>query len=229
MRNIFSRVKGRLQVVFERELGVVPKKYIGKFLPPQPVIVEAGAYTGNDTVKMAKRWPGATIHAFEPVPAVYDKLRRAAAKFPQVKCYPLALSAKSGRADMYVSKGISDGSSSLLAPSEELANYPGLSFREKIEVETITLADWAAREGVKHADFLWLDLQGAELDVLKASEEFIHGTSVIYTEVSGKEEYKGGALYPELKRWLESKGFRAVREELPPEWEGNGNVLFVRE
>ena len=76
-------------------------------------------------------------------------------------------------------------------------------------------------------DFLWLDLQGYELHVLKYGEKVLKGVMAVYTEVNLKELYDGAPLYDELRAWLEAKGFRVEREELP--WEDAGNVLFVRQ
>ena len=34
--------------------GVIPKKYFKSFLPENPIILEAGAHKGSDTVELAK-------------------------------------------------------------------------------------------------------------------------------------------------------------------------------
>ena len=49
---------------------------IKQFLPKNPVIVEAGAHIGRDTLKMHAIWPQATIHAFEPVPPLFKQLKK---------------------------------------------------------------------------------------------------------------------------------------------------------
>jgi len=54
--------------------GVIPLYEIAKYLPVNPVIIEAGAYIGNDTLEMSKVWPKGRIYAFEPVPMLYEKL-----------------------------------------------------------------------------------------------------------------------------------------------------------
>ena len=43
-------------------------------------------------------------------------------------------------------------------------------FGDAIEVLTTSLDDWAAQHGVDRVDFLWLDLQGTELDALRGGE-----------------------------------------------------------
>jgi hypothetical protein len=38
--------------------GVVPKGSMKQFVPGNPIVVEAGAHVGSDTVEMSKIWPG---------------------------------------------------------------------------------------------------------------------------------------------------------------------------
>src|SRR5438132_8350317 len=103
------------------------------------------------------------IHAFEPVPKLFATLQSNTRRFTNVFCHQLALSSKTGKAKFYVSSGSSDGSSSLLEPKEHLQDHPDVLFKKTIDVITITLDDWAAQHGIDHIDFLWLDMQGAEL------------------------------------------------------------------
>lgn len=207
-------------------LGVVSKKYIAQFLPEKPVIIEAGAHKGYDTIEMKQQWPHAIIHSFEPLESLYRDLLNNVKNLNAVTCYKLALSNKNGTASFFVSSGQGDGSSSLLQPKEHLTIHPNVLFKEKIDVQTITLDTWAQKNNITKVDLLWLDLQGSELDVLKASPMIVQTVQVIYTEVSLLETYSEVPLYPEFRSWLEQQGFSVVREELP--WQDMGNVLFVR-
>jgi FkbM family methyltransferase len=207
--------------------GTVDKSYIAKFLPQNPVIVEAGSHIGLDTREMSKIWPDAKIFAFEPIPELFTQLKNNTAGCPNVKCFQIALGDKSGKTIIHQSSGASDGSSSLLTPKAHLEHHPEVFFEKELEVEVITIPDWMKTNSIANVDFFWLDLQGFELDVLKKAEHVLKNTKVVYTEVSIVENYQGGALYKELKEWLESLGFKVNKEEIP--WEDGGNVLFVRE
>jgi FkbM family methyltransferase len=206
--------------------GVVPKGYMRQFVPGTPIVVEAGAHVGSDTIEMSKIWPGGTIHAFEPIPDLFRKLKENTSGLKNVRLYPCALSDSTGVANMFVSRGSSDGSSSLLLPKEHLSQHPTVYVEEIIEVPTITLSQWAIENNVGRVDLLWLDMQGYELAMLKASGELLRTVSAVYTEVSLKELYQGTPLYPMLREWLEGEGFKVEREELA--WVDAGNVLFVR-
>jgi hypothetical protein len=139
----------------------------------------------------------------------------------------MALGKETGAAKMFVSSGRSDASSSLFPPKAHVTYHPDILFETEIQVPTITLDHWAAEQGIKKIDFLWLDLQGYELAVLKAATAVLATVQAIYTEVNLDETYAGVALYPELRQWLEVYGFKVIREDLP--WQDGGNVFFAKE
>lgn len=191
-----------------------------------PVIVEAGAHDGADTVRLHAAFAHPVIHAFEPVPSLFERLARRTGALPEIHCHNMALAGSAGPKSLYVSGGASDGSSSLLRPQRHLDVHPGVTFNATINVKTTTLDDWSAANNVPRVDFLWLDLQGAEYDVLSASPKCLDTARAIYTEVSLLPMYEGTPLYGEFRQWLESKGFRVVIEDL--RWQDMGNVLLVR-
>jgi FkbM family methyltransferase len=190
------------------------------------VIIEAGAHIGVDTEELAEYFPNGKIYAFEPVPSVFSQLLERTKPYKNVSCIPLALSNQTGTAIMHVSGGMSDGSSSLLPPKDHLIDHPDVTFDTKIHVECTTLDEWAVLNHIRKIDLLWLDMQGHELNALKAGLVTLKNVQAIYTEVNLKEVYDGAPLYGEVRAWLEGFGFQAAVEELP--WEDSGNVLFVR-
>jgi FkbM family methyltransferase len=202
---------------------------IAPFLGDAPVILEAGALNGSDTVSMAEQWPASTIYAFEPVPAAYEEVRRRTAHLPQVNTYQLALSDSSGSAGLHVSTNAEGGyrpdSSSLLSPTGHLREFPDVTFTETLTVETLTLSDWANREAVERIDFMWLDMQGMELSMLQASPQVLAQTTAVLMEVMRQHLYEGNPLYDEVLAWMGSQGFRAAIDRMPLRY---GNVLFVR-
>lgn len=207
-------------------LGVIPKKLIVPYLPENPIIVEAGAHVGSDTLDLSKLWPKGHIHAFEPIPSIFQKLSRNTQSQKNVTCYQIALSNTTETASMYVSSGSSDASSSLLQPHEHLSDHPTVQFNSMANVQTITLDDWAKVHNIDKVDCLWLDMQGHEFNVLKASPNILQTVRAIVTEANLKETYKGVLLYHEFQNWLEGQGFTIVREALA--WDDGGDVFFVR-
>lgn len=206
---------------------------IATFLPENPTIVEAGAFNGSDTISMAKKWPNATIHAFEPVPEIYEKLIANTKEYPTIHTYNIALSNQAGSATFYVSEkptkpGIASQAGSLLAPKERLKHSP-MQFPYTIEVPTISLDQWAEKEGIKKIDFIWLDTQGAELAILKAAPTMLKNLTAIYLEIGFYENYANQPSYQEIKSYLSTHNFEEVGRDFKTMKEHFfGNCLFIR-
>jgi 2-O-methyltransferase len=227
IRSVRSRVGSIFRRSEQPQVGIVPKSYIATYLPCNPTIVEAGAHTGQDTVELATMFPEGRVFAFEPVPDLFKKLVRTTRRLRNVTPCLMALAHSDGILKLNVSEGGSNASSSILKPKRHLEIHPEVEFKNSIEVKGITLDRWATENEIERVDFLWLDLQGAELAVLKAAPRILQNTSAIYMEVSLIETYEGCPLYAEVRGWLEARGFVVDREELP--WVDGGNVLFVRQ
>lgn len=205
----------------------INKNYIRQFLPANPVVVDAGAHVGGDSIEMCRLYPGSQIHSFEPVPDIFKLLKHNTRKFDRIKCHTVALSNRNGEQVLHVSSGASDGSSSFLQPKDHLTDHPDVFFNNDITVQTITLDDWAAKNGIAQVHLLWLDMQGFELEVLKASTVILPKVNAIHMEVSTRSTYEGVPLFNEVRNWMESQGFRVEVEAIPKGWD-MGNVLFVR-
>jgi FkbM family methyltransferase len=190
----------------------IPKRALQRHIPQHAVIVEAGAHYGIDTVQFARLWPEGRIYAFEPVPHVYEHLQRNTAGYRNVTTYQLALGDTDAAMRMWLSDRGHDYSSSLLEPRKHLDEFPEIGFEETTSVRVTTLASWAAGEGIDRIDGMWLDMQGYELATLKAAGPILETTRAIVLEVSATELYARMPLWPEVKAWLESRGFRIEQE-----------------
>lgn len=205
-----------------------------RYLPQNPVIIEAGANEGLESIFMAKMWPAGTVHSFEPVPELYKTVVANTKALTNIRTYQLALSNNIGTAKFYVSEtsgqpNIPSQSSSLLAPKDHLIYAPQVLFKKAIEVKTTTIDAWAEEHKIEKVDCLWLDMQGSELSAMMAAPKVMKSVKVILTEVEFVEAYKGQPLYPDVKAWLEAQGFQMIALDVDlkhPYW--FGDILFVR-
>lgn len=205
-----------------------------QYAPSRPIVVEAGAFDGTDTIKLAQTFAKGFVHAFEPVPELFTKLIVNTAKLPNIHGYEQALSDINGLSVFYISEkpdkpDIPSQAGSLRKPKNRLAHSP-MQFPYTIEVQTITLDRWAKQNDMKHIDVLWLDTQGHELAILQGAEHILPTVKVIYTEVAFIEAYEEQPTYEVVKSWLENQGFTEVGRtfENQTDW-FFGNILMVRQ
>jgi FkbM family methyltransferase len=126
------------------------------------------------------------------------------------KHIPLALSNREGNSTLYVTKY--PGCSSLYPPSEDyIKRFSGdselIELESTIEVSTTTLDLFCQREGVKEIDFLHLDIQGAELNVIKGASQILESVLGLITEVEFTEIYSEQPLFSDVDICLRKNGF----------------------
>ena len=116
-------------------------------------------------------------------------------------------------------------SSSILPLKEHLNSHPEIHVVRKVQTITHTLDSIVDSCNIR-ANFLNMDIQGAELKCLRGFEKNLHMIDYIYTEVNEREMYAGCVLIPDLDAWLGERGF--VRVETFMTNHGWGDALYLR-
>ncbi|MCA9292238.1 MAG: FkbM family methyltransferase [Phycisphaerales bacterium] len=172
------------------------------------VMVDVGANEGLTAQRMLDEFPNATIHAFEPSPGPFAKLLARAEADPRIRPYRLACGSACGTTEFHVTQN--DWCSSILPPSELGKRYYGdwYETRETVQVEVTTLDAWAKAHGIDTVDFLKVDAQGYDLEVLKGATELLHAAlKGLNCECQFAPEYEGCATFSQVDRFLAEHGF----------------------
>jgi FkbM family methyltransferase len=197
--------------------------FVKSFLPEDPIILEAGGHYGEDTIKMKEVWPQATMYVFEPLPRSFDIMTQSTRHLFFVFSYPYALTKFSGVTDFYVNES-NMGACSIGIPVSWNKN----EFNEKpVQVQCTTINKWAQINNISRVDFMWLDMEGAELDALENGLDILKTVQAIYTEISFVPIRQGSCLYKDLKCFLEQQGFCEVWKSA--DCGRSGDALFVRQ
>lgn len=209
----------------ERRDGEVRKNYLKERLGESRLLIEVGANDGRDTVELALVFPEATIHAIECDVRLFSVLLDRTKIFTNVMFYPFAASNELGFLSFYESTGGSFGSSSLLSPNLIQVENPEIKFNSNRKVLTGRISDLIQSLNSPIVDLIWMDVQGAELMILKDLETFFPKIRAIYLEVEIVELYEGEGLYPDISKLLQSNGF-FIADEFRSK-EKVENVLFL--
>lgn len=185
------------------------------------------------------------LFAFEPDAEECARIMAAVESGPdkiRFRCEPLALARTSGRATLNVARF--PDSSSLFPNNEALvrrfAMAPYLEQVGSATVETTSVDAFLERRGIEYVDFMKLDVEGAELDVLKGAEQALnHSLLGLSVEVWFHEEHTGRPLFGDIDAYLRELGFvlfdlrqlnrwrrRCLAGESYDSWIGSGQLMY---
>lgn len=202
-------------------------------------ICDIGSRFLEQTIEMSYIFPKAKLHAFEPVPSSYNICLDNRAKLcteqkERISIYNLALNDQTGIIDFFE---VDDtGSEHNVGASSKYQFVPGLngSFfnktwnQRKIQVQSMTMDQWRRDNNIDPVDLLWMDVQGAELDVLKGAEQTLKDVKVIMTEAGTSSYYQGQSLLPEIDAYLQSQGFRMLDGSFRRNHDYEGDIIYIR-
>ncbi|MGP9811352.1 FkbM family methyltransferase [Rhodopseudomonas sp. NSM] len=172
------------------------------------IVVDLGANIGAFTVMAAAAAPRATIFAVEPFPANFSRLEACVARNSlqdRVRCRQAAITGQDGTVTMDGAPDIP--SHSRMITSTDKASSP-------VVMQGISLQTLFEQERLTHIDYLKMDIEGAEFDVIEhAPVATLRQAKVIGLEVHGAPS-GFGVLWEKLK----TAGFVERRLARRPFW-----------
>jgi len=119
-------------------------------------------------------------------------------------------------------------SSSVLEPETHLSEYPYIRPLKTITTQTLTIDTFLSTTGinVKGLNYVKLNVQGAELSVLKGMKSFLHNVSYVYTKVNEKHLFKNCAFVSDIDSFLNSYGFIRIKTRMTQH--GWGDAFYMK-
>ena len=150
-----------LDKIFDESFGGFggSERYLEKYMiPTHGCFIDAGAGMGMWTFFAAKQ--GYIVHAFEPSPQSYQRLKRRAASYPNVYTYPYALGDSNCEAKFNLHKF--SGNDSLASKDEDFSG-----FQISVKVKTIDSHNF------RDVGLIKIDTEGYELPILLGARRTI--------------------------------------------------------
>ena len=170
------------------------KEFKGSFL-------DIGANDGitlSNTHQLANLgWSGTCV---EPSPTAFDRLSKLYKKNKKVQCIPFAISESIGKCTFYESNehlGKEDYSLLSTLVKSEIDRWKGTQIFVEIEVDSITVDRLLEISNIKNFDFISIDCEGLDYEILKALKPYISGTKMICVEWNSIDLNKYTSLLPE--------------------------------
>lgn len=181
--------------IFEAgEYGFAPER-------DDPVILDCGSHIGLSVAWFKRRWPGSRITAFEPDPRNFELLQTNVAinRFVGVELVERAVSTRTGTALFFGDFRTAAPMASAHSLRQEWGTQRS---GEAILVDTVALAEYITGP----VDYLKLDIEGAEREVLPAVRERLHLVRAAGIEFHATGPF-AAAEEASLVRLLRSSGF----------------------
>ena len=196
--------KQKIKAYLTRKLGVpeiplaIERLANSNFNPTQ--IFDVGAYKGDFADLCLKYFPESKVACFEVLEHRVDQLNLLASQNSSVQVFSTLLGSE---IQAKVQFNQAETASSVLV-EQTPQNFPVKSY-------PMTTVDEIVHKhfGGISPEFLKLDVQGYELEVLKGAEKSLPGIQVILAEVSLLDIHQNVPLLSELIRWLDEKDWVA--------------------
>src|SRR5688500_3174217 len=164
------------------------------------VIADVGAFTGEFTRKVRRTFPDASFYMFEANPGMEKVLKAFADEHPEnVKLFMKCLGSTAGQV---ISFHLMEPAGSVLEEHFD-QHFPPVS------LSTETLDNIFTGENVEKVDFIKLDVQGYELEVLKGFSKYLPSVDVVLMEVSLMDIHRKVPLFRDVVEFMYQAGFVA--------------------
>lgn len=191
----------------------------GKIILPSwahRVKIDVGlSYTAVNSVEWIRNDPNLLVFGFEPLPQSVSRLKTwllaqedSESLLRQLMVLPVALGRKTGKSQLQITAG-DTGSSSLLRPKK-------LLLEGSVSVDVFSIVDLLRLlplDKIKRVDYLKLDCQGMDLDILEGADEgggggvWLKHIALITAEAENHAYYASHNDIRSLAEFLEARSF----------------------
>lgn len=169
------------------------------------IVFDIGANVGQSSRLYLVKFPNAHIYCFEPVSDTFRRLQDKLQSNERVDCYRLAFGSSKSTGRM-VLQGSSNKMFFLLDPSKESPannNVP----TESVDIDTVD--GFCHTNGIDRINFLKIDTEGGDLDVLKGAVNMLAEQKIDFVQVEAGMNPSNRRHVPleSLKEFLESQRY----------------------
>lgn len=200
---------------------------LDKYLTNKKGVIHVGGHDGEERDWYISNGFEPVIW-FEPNFELFDRLTKNIENYNML-AFNFGIHDTLKQAPLFISSN--DGqSSSILELGTHAKYYPDVKYTKSEIIELKRLDTFFEEEkgflNIKEFNFLNIDVQGVELNVIKSLGQLIKNIDYIYVEVNEEELYKGCSLLPDIDEYLSKYGFvRMLTKMMKSHW---GDAFYKR-
>lgn len=206
-------VKKKIQP--KQEASILPnhfetqQKLIRELNISNPTIFDVGAHRGETYRSYRNLFPEASIYCFEPFPESAGNISKSLENDNKLHVITKAVDKSVGTKDFYINQ-FAAANSLLPRPENERRYYPTKALpKDVIQVDTISIDQFADENNISEIDVLKFDIQGGELEALKGAIKLLEAQKikVIYSEILFVHLYEQNPLFKDVWDFLEGYNY----------------------
>lgn len=193
----------------------------------------------NGIIELASVAGFVNAYGFEPNPEEFSKLVSGTTdaskigikspKYKKISYSPYALSDTRGKQPFYITKG--PGACGMKEPNmerlKEIRFHGGIAYKNSmgedifavdriVDVDVSTVGEFAKEKKLSYIDYLKIDVEGSEYEVLSGTDGLLQNTGVIKVEVCFIPMRKNQKLFSDVDLLLRKYDFDLLRYEISP-------------
>lgn len=178
---IYYRPQSSDREIIESVL-VKRQEYIVPDCKPQ-IVFDVGAHIGSAAVLFAISYPNTPIYSFEPDPENFKLLCKNVEMYKNVKAFNFALGNRTEKRKFFASDNpLNTGGSSL--------TNLGVDLNKSSEILVVDILEFMQTTSIKKIDFMKIDVEGAEFEILKALKDGRKLPDCIVGEAHGLRDFE---------------------------------------
>ena len=153
-------------------------QYVAKHMSADKnsIVFDVGASKGEFSLKVLEYFDkNAIVHCFEPGIHIFKELQHTLKKFPNAKLFNMALGLENEIVTMY-----GHTSSSGLEVCSENVRKKAMNYTERVNF--MRLDYFCKQHHIDHIDYLKMDVEGCEINILKSAQNMINSDSIDFIQ-----------------------------------------------
>lgn len=171
-------------------------------MPPK-LVFDVGANVGDWTAEVKRLYAECHVHAFEIVPSTFQQLRQREEQWQGVTVNGVGLSSEIGQIKIFTSDH--DSLTATANPISGMADHDK-HYTGSVMAPVTTGQAYMMEHGIEKIDFLKIDVEGMELEVLRGFGDLLAKVAIVQFEY-GIFNIASKALLYDLHRLLTEAGF----------------------
>lgn len=204
------------------------KEIVKKYKLESKGVLHIGAHWGEEAPDYYQNGIEKTIWVDADIEHITPLLARLQ-KYKNYQVFTACLTEKDGDILTFHVSNNEGQSSSILDLQHHKVAHPEVIYTKDVQVVTKRADTLLSENNIDIADysFVNIDVQGAELQVLKGFGDLLHKVQYLYLEINELPLYKNCALLPEIQQYLFHYNLFMVEKKMAGNF-GWGDALFTR-